>query len=348
MRCVCKPWNALLSESSFIKSHLHHSIHNNDEVLLFFNSGFSFESCSALTARPSSSPNLELTDFIKLPVNLQPKDRFIHSGVIGSVNGLICFHYGSFDNHVVHIWNPSLSAMSTLPPSSIPSGTSRKTHFRFGFDPKTDDYKVVKLTNLYERCEMAPQAEVYSMRKGSWKVISQKFPSYVTMIQDRDEVCVDGHDGHLHWLGCTDFRWLKEAIVAFDLGLETFRVISLPRSVLHDMGMNVVGVLAGKLCVMSRVRFYECDVWVMEEYGVAESWVRHHAFSQFSGDIYPFGFTLNGEFLFHVYNDRFALYDQIEEKSKIFDIMGGQIGKTKVVEYVDSLVWVTPAKHEMR
>ena len=35
MRSVSKSWNALLSESSFVKSHLHHSTNNNnDEILL--------------------------------------------------------------------------------------------------------------------------------------------------------------------------------------------------------------------------------------------------------------------------------------------------------------------------
>ncbi|KAL7586526.1 hypothetical protein Lser_V15G36590 [Lactuca serriola] len=89
MRSVCKSWNALLSQSSFIKSHLHRSVHNNHEFLLFY------ENCETLqldsepfTAHPSTSPHVELTDFIKLPATLQSRG----ANVIGSVNGLICLY----------------------------------------------------------------------------------------------------------------------------------------------------------------------------------------------------------------------------------------------------------------
>ncbi|CAH1430867.1 unnamed protein product [Lactuca virosa] len=145
MRCVCKPWNALLSESSFVKSHLHHSVHHKDEILLFFSRAFSFYR-SPFTAHPSRSPDVKLepTSFISLPVNPQPE--YTYGNIIGSVNGLICFYYGPVSlPYVIYIWNPSLSVVLTLPPCSLPLGDFlTKNHFRFGYDPKTDDYKIVK------------------------------------------------------------------------------------------------------------------------------------------------------------------------------------------------------------
>lgn len=41
---------------------------------------------------------------------------------------------------------------------------------------------------------------------------------------------------------------------------------------------NVIGVLGKKLCVMSNVGVLECEVWVMDGYGMVESWVKHHVF----------------------------------------------------------------------
>lgn len=41
----------------------------------------------------------------------------------------------------------------------------------------------------------------------------------------------------------------------------------------------------------------ECKVWVMKEFGVAELWVKCHAFSKFSGDIYH---TMSGRSARHV------------------------------------------------
>nr|KAJ0189127.1 hypothetical protein LSAT_V11C800398740 [Lactuca sativa] len=322
MRCICKDWNALLSKSSFVKSHLHHSIQNNDDIFLLFKWGH-FLGCNPFIARPVHSLAIKPTNFIKLPVNFQSKNSFKYRNVIGSVNGLICFSYNLYDGgYVVHIWNPSLSAVLTLPPCSSRSRNSETILFRFGYDPKTDDYKVVKITCLSNPRRIEPQVEVYSMRKGSWELISQSFPSHITIIMDHDDVCVDGHNGHLHWFGSTGLEWKPETILAFDLGVETFSEIPPPPdSLLHHHGhcFSVLGVLGGKFCLMSSVRDGKCEVWVMDEYGVAESWVKR----------------------------RFCLYDPVAARSKIFKIKGDGQFITKIVEYVDSLVWVAPAKHEL-
>ncbi|KAL7587277.1 hypothetical protein Lser_V15G36528 [Lactuca serriola] len=346
MRCICKDWNALLSKSSFVKSHLHHSIQNNNDIFLLFKWGH-FLGCNPFIAH---SLDIKPTNFIKFPVNLQSKNSFKYRNVVGSVNGLICFSYNLYDGgYVVHVWNPSLSAVLTLPPCLISSCNSSKIHIRFGFDPKTDDYKVVKITNLSNPCRIEPQVEVYSMRKGSWELISQSFPSHITMIMDHDDVCVDGYDGHLHWFGSTGLEWKPETILAFDLGAETFSEIPPPPdSLLHHHGhcFSVLGVLGGKFCLMSSVIDGKCEVWMMNEYGVAESWVKHHEFSQFSGDTRPYGFTSRNEFIFYG-GGCFCLYDPVAARSKIFKIKGDGQFITKIVEYVDSLVWVAPAKHEL-
>ncbi|KAJ9554353.1 hypothetical protein OSB04_018398 [Centaurea solstitialis] len=90
MRSVSRPLNALLSQLSFIKSHLHRSIETNDEILLVFKETYSSE----VTAHPSISPHLELPNFIdQLPRLNDPLDEYVGHRVIGAVNGLICFYY---------------------------------------------------------------------------------------------------------------------------------------------------------------------------------------------------------------------------------------------------------------
>ncbi|CAI9296255.1 unnamed protein product [Lactuca saligna] len=81
--------------------------------------------------------------------------------------------------------------------------------------------------------------------------------------------------------------------------------------------LSVLGVLDGKLCVMSRAKGERCEVWVMEEYRVAESWVKHHVFSQFRA------------------------------KVKRIDTPTTHVGMIKILEYVDSLVWIAPVKREI-
>ncbi|GJX20471.1 F-box/kelch-repeat protein-like protein [Tanacetum coccineum] len=195
LRCVSKHFNDLLSQPYFISSHLqHHRLNQNtnDEILLVF-----FE--DRFTVHPSSFPNIQLPNFVKLPTNFPSK-----YSLIGSVNGLICFSSGS-SYTVIYIWNPSLSALMTLPP--YPTKISR-VNFRFGFDPKTNDYKVVlytlefRLPNIIEPSIFPNclQVEVYSLRKGSWVLVTQRFPLHVTLNYAEDQDCNDGENGHIHWL----------------------------------------------------------------------------------------------------------------------------------------------------
>ncbi|KAL4574015.1 hypothetical protein LXL04_020837 [Taraxacum kok-saghyz] len=93
---------------------------------------------------------------------------------------------------------------------------------------------------------------------------------------------------------------------------------------------------------MSRVRGGECEVLVMDDDD--ESWVKNLVFSNFSAHILPYGFTLRNELLFEVGEDGgFALYDPTAAKTKIFKIALGQSLMKNVIEYVDSLVWITPS-----
>ncbi|KAL7601832.1 hypothetical protein Lser_V15G25417 [Lactuca serriola] len=357
MRSVSKSWNALLSHSSFVKSHLHRSIHHNDQILLVFQHEDEFSSFyyfEPFTAKLSRCLCLKVANFIKVPVNPQ-SGHTDGIRIIGSVNGLICSSYNN--DSVIHIWNPSLSAVSTLPPYSTPSPcySSINVYFRFGFDPKTDDYKVVKLTGLSGPPTYVVkswlQVEIYSMRKGLWEMITERFPSHITTITNGNYVCVDGYAGHLHWLGYINRKMGPKTIVAFDLGSETFREIPPPDSILDedDNRQDILGVLAEKLCVITHVRVDgTCVVWVMDKYGVAESWVKRHVFSLIIGDYTSvFGFTSRNEFLFE--DDGYVvLYDPNANALKIFQhYWRPDCWIENIADYVDSLVWVSPAKYEM-
>ncbi|KAL7604499.1 hypothetical protein Lser_V15G18778 [Lactuca serriola] len=269
MRCISKSWNALLSQSSFIKSHLHHSIANNDRILLVFHHNNLSPDPIPLSEHPSLFPHFKLPNFVKPPPSpVNPHSIYTprFTKVIGSLHGLCQLSLRIIYHHTV----------------------VTKSFFRFGFDPKTDDYKVVKLIGLTGPRNLRPkilpypvkkwlQVEVYSMRKGSWEFITQRFPSCVTEIFEPEGVCVDGHDGYLHWLGCIGEDGDRQTMVAFDLGLETFIEMSLPDAILEYRGPDSLGVLGGNLCFVTWVSDGVCEVWVMEE-----SWVKCHVFSQFS------------------------------------------------------------------
>ncbi|XP_042752570.1 F-box/kelch-repeat protein At3g06240 [Lactuca sativa] len=356
MRCVSKSWNAILSQSSFIKSHLHHSINNNDQILVVFVNNLSINhKLFTSYLYPTHSPHRVLANFIKIP-RVKPGYTYRMIKIIGSVHGLICSSYGDY---VIHIWNPSLRAESALPPYSFPYCGCYEISFRFGFDSKTLDYKVVKITGLTgpeqtstseeeEEEDDVPsfryliikwlQVEIYSMRTGSWKLITQRFPSHITRIFDNDKACVDGHDGRLHWVGHTNEKLDSEVIVAFDLGSETFLEMTFPDSILDYYRSNTLGVLGGKLCVMSGDGDAEIQVWV------AESWVKRHVFHFSHDPDHAFnGFTSHNEFFIEDADDCLVFYDHIADKAKILEkYPGGKCNTNRIVEYVDSLVWIAP------
>nr|KAJ0219798.1 hypothetical protein LSAT_V11C200055360 [Lactuca sativa] len=75
--------------------------------------------------------------------------------------------------------------------------------------------------------------------------------------------------------------WKQEMIVAFDLGAETFSEIPV-LDFYTTIPSALLECIKRTLCVMSRVRDGDdCEVWVMDDYGMDESFVKRHAFSQF-------------------------------------------------------------------
>nr|XP_043626047.1 F-box/kelch-repeat protein At3g06240-like [Erigeron canadensis] len=346
MRCVSKPLNALLSQPYFIKSHLNHSIRNNYKSFILGRARFQ----NKLFCWPHGPEG------IQLPANAPSEDAecFIN----GSINGLVCF--SSYDNRsgdgFIHIWNPSLSAFLTLSPGSNIHSAGFHFIVRFGYDPKTDDYKVVNLNfskqdNTYTSyggifyCKKWLQVEVYSMRQGCWHSITQRFPSHVCRIHYQNYPCVDGLDGNVYWLGDLGGERKLQTIVVFDLGAETFNEIALPNCIAYD-NENPLAVLSGNLCLYSRDREGQSEVWKMDKYGVADSWVKSYMFPQNCGIVRPSGFTLSNDLLMTCYLHSIAWYNLNTAEVKYIENKEPFHGPESLW-YIDSLVWVAPPKRIM-
>nr|GEW85971.1 hypothetical protein [Tanacetum cinerariifolium] len=106
-----------------------------------------------------------------------------------------------------------------------------------------------------------------------YEPVTQKVPSHVGRIYNYVEVCGDGHDGHVHWVCELAEMGNPKTILAYDLGLETFSEISLPadkNGILYRS--YALGVLGGKLCLMISLTNGDREVWILDKYGVSESW----------------------------------------------------------------------------
>ncbi|XVF62526.1 hypothetical protein PTKIN_Ptkin09bG0015400 [Pterospermum kingtungense] len=112
------------------------------------------------------------------------------------------------------------------------------------------------------------EVEVYSLRTSSWRRIKD-FP--FRLKYPHSNGILTNHA--LHWMVCKKFSSdTKTFVVAFDLGTEEYRVVPLPDGLGEVVGMRIIAS-GGSLCLIASDRLVDViGIWVMEEYGVKESW----------------------------------------------------------------------------
>ena len=173
------------------------------------------------------------------------------------------------------LWNPSIQKAISLPKPNL--GRLHQT-FGFGYEPMTDDYKLVRLMNLHD-CHnktVPPLVEIYTLRTGIWRFITAPDPRY-TMKYWSSSVLVCGA---LHWVTHTprhqgDFC---NVIMSFNMKDEAFGEVGMPKSLqeLEDLIVTVAlidGLLALVPCTGFGIEPSHA-VWVMKEYGVVDSWTK--------------------------------------------------------------------------
>ncbi|KAK1398465.1 hypothetical protein POM88_008328 [Heracleum sosnowskyi] len=147
-RCVCKSWKILLSsDPGFAKSQLARSRmdSNNTTLIVMYGSSCIFKYKLHLL----NSSYLKVGD---------------------SVNGLVCVYHHLPDSiPLIGIWNPATcqykQIFTPFNASHIPGNAY--ISIGFGFDPVTDDYKLIRITMSYDS-PFPLVADVYSCNADSW------------------------------------------------------------------------------------------------------------------------------------------------------------------------------------
>ncbi|PIA40882.1 hypothetical protein AQUCO_02400145v1 [Aquilegia coerulea] len=166
----------------------------------------------------------------------------------------------------LYIWNPS-----TLEYRKVQryKGKYFLSCYGFGYDPNANDYVVVELTRKNDDRFISTVA-IYSLRNHSWKRI-QNIP-YKTSEYSRLGQLVNGS---LHWVAHSKMFTLESeenAILAFEIATGKFVEVPCPN---EYCGVMLVGQYQGNLCVFLDMRInYSFDLWVMNDYGVRESWTK--------------------------------------------------------------------------
>ncbi|XVE81980.1 hypothetical protein DITRI_Ditri15bG0110200 [Diplodiscus trichospermus] len=280
-KCVCKSWKSLISSPSFARLHLERS-----------------SGTKILTSTPSALKLLEYETWFggEICLDFPPKSRDRRVGIMGSCHGLVAVALES-DNGFF-IWNPLTGDYKELPDPCFPSTMDIKRFLDNGFVPwgkdtnvngfgyhsSTDDYKLFfsvqkswrlpRIANGTLREETT--VSIFSLRKNSWRIIQSTPTNPFISCHENHSGCFVS--GALHWpIGESRI----EEILSFDLKTEKFSRLAVPnKENIKHVIMNM-GVLDGKLCLtFCNFDFslyyprssYAVELWVMEIYGVGESW----------------------------------------------------------------------------
>ncbi|XP_026409947.1 F-box protein CPR1-like [Papaver somniferum] len=172
--------------------------------------------------------------------------------LVGSCNGMVCLilHHDKTGLFCV-IWNPATKEQKKVIKLQK-AWDMGNCGFSFGYDRETEDYKLVVVdTSLSSSFSLI---HVYTVQTNSF----------------RSFVDARGARGH----------WFYEVIVAFDMSEKRLEKIKLP-GLMHNhisthFGSMSVGVLEGCLCTIVNAKA-SIDVWVMQEYGVRETWNKRYS-----------------------------------------------------------------------
>ncbi|XP_042479136.1 F-box protein CPR1-like isoform X2 [Macadamia integrifolia] len=305
LRCVCKPWCALITKPAFVKLHLNRSLENDTNRSLICR-GSAFYSVDLDACELQAPVELELPP-------LEPSKRSDYGIKIGgSCNGLLCIYNSMKDTF---LWNPSTRRHRRLPSSPINCPAERErcrsVNFGLGYEPTSKDYKVVRIAQFrsdvyrfYSRSEV----KVYSLRSNSWRKIRYKTKGFLLSI-DRSGVL---SNSALHWVAiCQQPVIGSSFIVCIDLKDEKYRELPLPDSL--DTRLVNVGVRGEQLCVLCHYAMDRVEVWVMKHYRKRDSWVKEFSIKESVigsfNDITLECYSKNGEFILLIDFKALVLYD---------------------------------------
>ncbi|ESR36140.1 hypothetical protein CICLE_v10028237mg [Citrus x clementina] len=337
-RCVCKVWCSIISDSNFLSNYNKLSFNNNKNNKRLLLSHYDSKQRKEIFTLHSDDKSFgQKFEELELPFDHGLSNYMI----IGFCCGLVCLleiSKAGRSPESILFWNPSVGYSFKPFPIEPPVGRILQPYarrgygpsikfngeeaflscFGFGFDPKSNDYKVVRIVyRLENTCEGSKRVvevvDVFTLGTGEWENITESAPSYVIK-QDSAHVCVNGA---LHWIGYyegSDERLVSQLIIAvFDLNDEVFKEFKLPDNVMreaNELGVGErqkisVGLINESLALIhyhtnanTYVQFfYRCCIWVMNEHGVAESWTKLYDVHSHLGLGKILGLRRNGEVL---------------------------------------------------
>ncbi|KAJ8427467.1 LOW QUALITY PROTEIN: hypothetical protein Cgig2_021877 [Carnegiea gigantea] len=303
-------WKSLIENPNFASSHLNCYKNSSEFTHLLVIEQYQYELFASVCYAESFRRAHYVESLGRLLYNFR---------VEGCAGGLLLWKtFDSFEVSGFMVFNPSIRKSLQIP---IPSPFTRSSWVGLAHDAVTNDYKVVFVAveaNSSSSCPSQPQpsrvpalVHIYSISSRNWKSSSlgAQFlhcPGY--------EYASIFLNGAIHWIGydvsMVPNPSIGSHIVAFDLHKGVFNSFRLPT----DGIMSTFSVLAvlGESLADFGCKLEHFTLSVMEQYGVAESWVKRFAFDlEFGRLLY---LKMDGE-----------LFVTIKEQVKAYEIESGKI-----------------------
>ncbi|KAM7497629.1 hypothetical protein LguiA_022043 [Lonicera macranthoides] len=256
-RCVCKSWCSLISSTNFIDIHTHQLDASSDHN-------------TRILAMPWTGPVNKRNKVY--PIDFDSEMLCVDDESVGidypfpipaqlcctSCNGLFLVSCSAFQG----LWNPSIRRKLVLGESLFRFDVKHRYVSALGFNPKTNDYKVVNIR--YERMgdgSHSNEVRIYSVKEGAWRRISTPAPPYNIVSGMPSNVVINGS---LHWIAnhavlvTSDFQSVfpldvfdifddleNNSIMVFDTVEEVFRGIMLPKSLVSIATHNLYPMSRG-------------------------------------------------------------------------------------------------------
>lgn len=194
---------------------------------------------------------------------------------MGPCNGLFCMYDYSDD---LYLCNPATREIRCLPKSTIlppPCHIITRDQFGFGFDPKTKDYKVIRLLRCSkDKCEY--QIELYTLSTNSWRKINVAVQAF---LHEHHAVAMY-FNGVYHWWAVpmsttkySKYDYSEYAFVSFDMASECFETTPLPDEqmggtfAVYKESLAMISCYIGETCKLF-------NIWTMSEYGMKTCWTK--------------------------------------------------------------------------
>lgn len=252
-RSLSKSWCSHISSPDFKRKHIRHSVGKPHKILIRHKFNERDDKSKDVYTLHSEDQIMLHSECVMSITALD----FPMGKIVGSCNGLLCLLDHSTG---ISIWNPSLRRILILP--YHPSLRSFHVSVGFGFDPITNDYKIVAI--LHE--QHVKKSLVCSMKTGTWCEIA--FP--ITLF---DCMCPRACfvNGVLHWVvSCLSDDDIEPPpyIITFNVSTNVFGKISLPEP---SWKRGHLTVISGSLAAIAN-EYHNHTIHVRKEYNNAAYW----------------------------------------------------------------------------